>query len=114
MPLIVKSIKPEYPTVNHMDGIEMNEAYLVHEIAGETFPACPFSPERARQESHPTFRLQVNGSSGLLFSEADGGHVLEFVARLEHSKVDPKTPLKIGSRSILTKAYQKYNDIGNR
>jgi hypothetical protein len=33
-----------------MDGIEMNEAYLVHEIAGEKFAACPFSPGRVQQE----------------------------------------------------------------
>jgi hypothetical protein len=85
----------------------MNNAYLVHEISGETFPACPFSPERAQQESRPMFRLQADGSSGLLFSEAGGGHVLEFVTRLEHSKVDPKTLVRISSSYILIQGIPK-------
>ena len=85
----------------------MNEAYLVHGIAGEMFPACPFSPERAQQESRPMLSLQADGSSGLLFSEAGGGRVLEFVARLEHSKVDPKILVRISSSSILIQGIPK-------
>ena len=48
------------------------------------------------------FRLRVDDSSELLFFGADDGHVLEFVARLERSKVDPKTLVRNGSRPILS------------
>jgi hypothetical protein len=74
IPLIFKSIKSEYPTITPMDRIEMNEAYLVHEISG---------------------------------------HILEFVACLEHSKVDPKTLVRISSSSILIQGIPKYNNIGD-
>jgi hypothetical protein len=53
------------------------------------------------------FYLQADGSTGLHFSEAGSGHVLEFVAYLEHSKVDPKTLVRINSSSILIQGIPK-------